>query len=78
MPRERPLKRASSPVVGWRTCERGQREAGSGLEGDQRIGVRIVKRALEEPMRYIASNAGAEGSIVVQKVRDEDETTMRL
>ena len=40
------------------------------LEGDQRIGVRIVKRALEEPMRYIASNAGAEGSIVVQRVRE--------
>jgi chaperonin GroEL len=42
----------------------------SELEGDQRIGVRIVKRALEEPLRYIASNAGAEGSIVVQRVRD--------
>src|SRR5438093_887072 len=40
------------------------------LEGDQRIGVRIVKRALEEPLRYISSNAGAEGSIVVQRVRD--------
>jgi chaperonin GroEL len=40
------------------------------LESDQRIGVRIVKRALEEPLRYIASNAGAEGSIVVQRVRD--------
>ena len=40
------------------------------LEGDQRIGLRIVKRALEFPMRYIAANAGAEGSIVVQKVRD--------
>jgi chaperonin GroEL len=40
------------------------------IEGDQRIGVRIVKRALEEPLRYIASNAGAEGSIVVQRVRD--------
>jgi chaperonin GroEL len=40
------------------------------LEGDQRIGVRIVKRALEEPLRYIASNAGAEGSIVVQRVRE--------
>jgi chaperonin GroEL len=40
------------------------------LEGDQRIGVRIIKRALEEPMRYIASNAGAEGSIVVQRVRE--------
>jgi len=40
------------------------------LAGDQRIGVRIVKRALEEPLRYIASNAGAEGAIVVQRVRD--------
>jgi chaperonin GroEL len=40
------------------------------LEGDQRIGVRIIKRALEEPMRYIAANAGAEGSIVVQRVRE--------
>jgi chaperonin GroEL len=40
------------------------------LESDQRIGVRIVKRALEEPLRYIASNAGAEGSIVVQRVRE--------
>lgn len=40
------------------------------LEGDQRVGVRIIKRALEEPMRHIAANAGAEGSIVVQNVRD--------
>jgi chaperonin GroEL len=39
------------------------------LEGDQRIGLRIVKQALEAPLRYIASNAGAEGSIVVQTVR---------
>jgi chaperonin GroEL len=39
------------------------------LEGDQRIGVRIVKQALEAPLRFIASNAGAEGSIVVQTVR---------
>ena len=40
------------------------------LEGDLRLGARIVRRALEEPLRYIAANAGAEGSIVVQKVRD--------
>jgi len=40
------------------------------LQGDQRIGVRIVKRALEEPLRYIAANAGSEGSIVVQRVRE--------
>ncbi len=39
------------------------------LDGDQRVGVRIIRRALEEPMRHIAANAGAEGSIVVQTVR---------
>ena len=37
---------------------------------DQRSGVNIVRRALEEPLRQIAANAGEEGSIVVQKVRD--------
>jgi len=40
------------------------------LEGDQQIGVNIVARAIEEPMRWIATNAGHEGSIVVQKVRE--------
>ena len=40
------------------------------LDGDQQIGVNIVSRAIEEPMRWIATNAGHEGSIVVQKVRD--------
>ena len=35
---------------------------------DQKIGVSIVRRALEEPLRQIAANAGLEGSIVVQKV----------
>ena len=39
-------------------------------EGDQQVGVNILRRALEEPMRWIAQNAGFEGSIVVQKVRD--------
>jgi chaperonin GroEL len=37
---------------------------------DERIGVSIVRRSLEEPVRMIAQNAGAEGSIVVEKVRD--------
>src|ERR671939_177508 len=40
------------------------------LDGDQQIGVNIVARAIEEPMRWIATNAGHEGSIIVQKVRD--------
>src|SRR4249920_2739553 len=40
------------------------------LGGDQQIGVNILKRAIEEPMRWIAANAGHEGAIVVQKVRE--------
>jgi chaperonin GroEL len=40
------------------------------LEGDQAVGLQIIRRALEEPMRWIAQNAGDEGSIVVSKVRD--------
>src|SRR5689334_18293836 len=40
------------------------------LGGDQQIGINIVKRAIEEPMRWIAANAGQEGSIVVQRVRE--------
>src|SRR5207344_1683231 len=40
------------------------------LGGDQQVGVNIVARAIEEPMRWIAANAGQEGSIVVQKVRE--------
>ena len=43
------------------------------LEGDEQIGVNIVKRALEEPLRTIASNAGHEGAIVIGKVRDSKD-----
>ncbi len=38
------------------------------LEGEQQLGVTLIKRALEEPVRQIANNAGFEGSVVVQKV----------
>jgi len=41
-----------------------------GLEGDEKVGAKIIKRALEEPIRKISENAGIEGSIVVQKVKD--------
>jgi chaperonin GroEL len=40
---------------------------------DESIGVQIVRRALEEPIRQIAGNAGAEGSIVVEKVREKNQ-----
>jgi chaperonin GroEL len=38
--------------------------------GDERIGVDIIRRAIEEPIRWIATNAGHEGSIVVQRVKE--------
>ena len=41
------------------------------LEGDEEVGVRIVKKALEEPLKMIANNAGMEGSIVVEKVKEK-------
>jgi len=44
------------------------------LDGDERTGARIVHRALEEPIRQIAENAGADGSIVVDKVRSQSDS----
>src|SRR5512136_376149 len=41
------------------------------LDGDKKIGIDIVRRALEEPIRQIANNAGQEGSVVTEKVRNE-------
>ena len=41
------------------------------LEGDQQIGVNIVKRSLEEPSRQIAENAGREGSVIVERLKNE-------
>jgi len=43
------------------------------FEGDEGIGVSIVKRALEEPLRQIAENAGQEGSVVLQKVKESKQ-----
>jgi chaperonin GroEL len=45
------------------------------LEGDIRVGVNIVKRALEQPLRTLCENAGVEGSIVVEKVKKEKKAT---
>src|SRR5690606_18760190 len=41
-----------------------------GANGDETTGMGIVRRAIEEPLRQIVGNAGMEGSIVVQKVRE--------
>jgi chaperonin GroEL len=45
------------------------------LEGDERVGALIVKRALEEPIRQIVENAGLEGSVIVEKVKAETVPT---
>jgi chaperonin GroEL len=44
------------------------------LDGDEQIGVNIVKRSLEEPLRMIASNAGMEGAVVLGKVKESKDT----
>jgi chaperonin GroEL len=45
------------------------------LEGDEAVGARIVRRALEEPIRQIVENAGLEGSVIVEKVKAETVPT---
>lgn len=43
------------------------------FDGDMQIGVNILKRSLEEPLRQISNNAGYEGSIVVEKVKEKEQ-----
>jgi chaperonin GroEL len=45
------------------------------LEGDEKVGANIVRRALEEPIRQIVENAGLEGSVIVEKVKAEKVAT---
>ena len=45
---------------------------------DEQVGINIVRRALEEPIRQIAVNAGLEGSIVVDKVRNSKDLNFGL
>ena len=42
-------------------------------EGDERTGVNIVRRACEEPLRQITANAGLEGALLIEKVRDSKD-----
>jgi chaperonin GroEL len=46
------------------------------LEGDEQIGLNIVRRALEEPLRMIAQNAGHEGAVVVGKVKEAKQSNL--
>jgi chaperonin GroEL len=58
------------PGGGVALLRAGKALEGLKLEGDQQVGAQIIRRAIEEPMRWIAANAGNEGSIVVARVKD--------
>src|SRR5881227_730838 len=55
-----------------------QSVAKTDLEGDEQTGARIVYKALEEPVKQIASNAGLEGGVVVEKIRGENRAGFGL
>ena len=46
------------------------------LEGDEKTGVKIVLKALEEPVRQIASNAGIDGSVIIKEIKDRGEANI--
>ncbi|MGI8612934.1 MAG: chaperonin GroEL [Nocardioidaceae bacterium] len=48
-------------------------EGGLGMTGDEAVGVRVVRKAVDEPLRWIAENGGDEGYVVVAKVREAGE-----
>jgi chaperonin GroEL len=54
-------------------CSPAVDEVIKSLEGDEKIGATIIRRALEEPLRLIVSNAGEEGAVVIGKIRDSKE-----
>jgi chaperonin GroEL len=54
-------------------CTPAVDEVIKGLEGDEKIGASIIRRAIEEPLRLIVSNAGEEGAVVIGKIRDSKE-----
>jgi len=43
------------------------------LDGDEQLGVKILKKALEEPTKQLAENAGHEGSIIVEKIKSMED-----
>src|SRR6184192_3318255 len=64
------LIRAAKALDKFKLFETDNEDEPAG-DPDEQIGVNIVKRALEEPLRQIVSNAGKEGAVIVEKVRSE-------
>ena len=66
-------KRGSSPVAAWR-CFASKALDSVSLSADQQVGVSVVQRALQAPLRQIAANAGADASVVVNKVLESADS----
>ena len=54
-------------------CVKAVDDVLKGLEGDEKIGATIIRRALEEPLRMIVSNAGEEGAVVIGKIHESKD-----
>src|SRR5437763_11630875 len=61
--------------VAYIRCQKVLDTLAEGFEGDMRIGVNIIRRALEQPLRTLCDNAGVEGSVVVESVKKEKKMT---
>jgi chaperonin GroEL len=55
-------------------CTAAVEDVIKGLEGDEKIGASIIRRAIEEPLRMIVSNAGEEGAVVIGKIHESKES----
>ncbi|HXE13742.1 MAG TPA: TCP-1/cpn60 chaperonin family protein, partial [Bryobacteraceae bacterium] len=62
------------PGGGVALLRAGKVLTGLKADGDEQIGIDIIRRATEEPLRQISGNAGHEGAVVIEKVRANDET----
>ncbi len=54
-------------------CTKAVEDVIKSLEGDEKIGATIIRRAIEEPLRMIVSNAGEEGAVVIGKIHESKE-----
>ena len=72
------LRKESSRAAESRCCARPLALNSLKLEGDEQTGVKIIKRACEEPIRQITGNAGYEGAVLIEKILAQQGPQLRL
>ena len=80
MRRARPSRKVSCRAAALRLlrASQGARRASSAANDDQKVGINIVRKALQAPARQIVQNAGEDGSVVVGKILDSNKYVLRL